>query len=108
MGGRDWEETEDIKEAIRRYVDFQETYTMRLMRAAKGASDKLAGYFEDVDFLARDDSGKPIFTAKDVAVNLEKIGNIVDSLDKLETRIKKEVKTDSRIRGGGEIGMYER
>jgi len=108
MGGRDWEETEDIKEAIRRYVDFQETYTMRLMRAAKGASDKLAGYFEDVDFLARDDNGKPIFTAKDVAVNLEKIGNIVDSLDKLETRIKKEVKTDSRIRGGGEIGMYER
>ena len=103
-----WEETEDIKAAMQRYVAFQETHTMRLMRAAKGASDKLAGYFETIDFLKVDDNGKPIFTAKDVAYNLEKVGTIVDSLDKLETRIKKEVKTDSRVRGGGEIGMYER
>ena len=104
----DWMETKEIKEAIKRYVDFQETHTMRLMRAAKGASDKLAGYFEAINFMDKDSNGKPIHTAKDVAVNLEKVGNIVDSLDKLETKIKKEVKTESRIRGGGEIGMYER
>tara|TARA_R110000744_G_scaffold37336_2_gene85632 strand:- start:108 stop:647 length:540 start_codon:yes stop_codon:yes gene_type:complete len=104
----EWKETEDVKLAMERYLDFQETHTMRLMRAAKGASDKLAGYFETIDFLKVDDNGKPIYTAKDVAVNLEKVGNIVDSLDKLETRIKKEVRTDSRVRGGGEIGMYER
>ena len=78
------------------------------MRAAKGASDKLAGYFENIDFLKVDDNGKPIYTAKDVAVNLEKVGSIVESLEKLETRIKKEVKTNSRVRGGGEIGMFER
>tara|TARA_R110002167_G_scaffold199470_4_gene402721 strand:- start:106 stop:645 length:540 start_codon:yes stop_codon:yes gene_type:complete len=108
MKDEKWEETEDIKLAIKRYIAFQETHTMRLMRAAKGASDKLAGYFENIDFLKVDDNGKPIHTAKDVAYNLEKVGNIVDSLDKLETRIKKEVKTESRVRGGGEIGMYER
>ena len=108
MQEEDWEETKEIKEAIKRYVNFQETHTMRLMRAAKGASDKLAGYFENINFLDKDDNGKPIHTAKDVAYNLEKVGNIVDSLDKLETRIKKEVKTESRVRGGGEIGMYER
>jgi hypothetical protein len=108
MQEEDWEETKEIKEAIKRYVDFQETHTMRLMRAAKGASDKLAGYFETINFLDKDANGKPIHTAKDVAYNLEKVGNIVDSLDKLETRIKKEVKTESRVRGGGEIGMYER
>tara|TARA_R110000824_G_scaffold65226_4_gene170050 strand:- start:11824 stop:12363 length:540 start_codon:yes stop_codon:yes gene_type:complete len=108
MQDEKWVETEDVKVAVKRYLDFQETHTMRLMRAAKGASDKLAGYFETIDFLKVDDNGKPIYTAKDVAVNLEKVGNIVDSLDKLETRIKKEVRTDSRVRGGGEIGMYER
>jgi len=108
MKEKNWKETEDIKLAIKRYLDFQETHTMRLMRAAKGASDKLAGYFETIDFLKVDENGKPIYTAKDVAYNLEKVGNIVDSLDKLETRIKKEVKTESRVRGGGEIGMYER
>ena len=106
--GKDWKETEDIKVAIKRYMDFQETHTMRLIRAAKAASDKLAGYFENIDFLKVDDNGKPIYTAKDVAVNLEKVGSIVESLEKLETRIKKEVKTNSRVRGGGEIGMFER
>lgn len=108
MRDEKWKETPEVKEAIQRYQGFQETHTMRLMRAAKGAADKLAGYFENIDFLKVDDKGKPIYTAKDVAYNLEKVGNIVDSLDKLETRIKKEVKTDSRVRGGGEVGMYER
>ena len=49
MKEKNWKETEDIKLAIKRYLDFQETHTMRLMRAAKGASDKLAGYFETID-----------------------------------------------------------
>ena len=52
--------------------------------------------------------GKPLYNAKDVASNLEKVGRIVESLDKLENKIKREVKSDSRIRGGGEIGLYER
>ena len=103
-----WKEDKDIIEAMEAYLKFQETHTMRLMKAAKGASDKLAGYFENVDFLIVDDKGRPLYTAKDVAINLEKVGNIVDSLDKLENRIKQEVKISSRIRGGGEIGMYER
>tara|TARA_R100001163_G_C5046236_1_gene183530 strand:- start:222 stop:761 length:540 start_codon:yes stop_codon:yes gene_type:complete len=108
MRDETWKESPEILEAVEAYTNFQETHTMRLMKAAKGAADKLAGYFEAVDFLKTDDNGKPIFTAKDVAYNLEKVGSIVDSLDKLETRIKKEVKTESRVRGGGEIGMYER
>ena len=108
IADEDWKETPEILVAMKAYRDLQETHTMRLMRAAKGASDKLAGYFETIDFLKVDDNGKPIYTAKDVAYNLEKVGNIVDSLDKLETRIKKEVKSDARVRGGGEIGMFER
>jgi hypothetical protein len=108
MQDEKWKETPEVSEAMIRYKEFQETHTMRLMRAAKGAADKLAGYFENIDFLKIDDKGKPVYTAKDVAYNLEKVGSIVDSLDKLETRIKKEVKTESRVRGGGDIGLYER
>ena len=103
-----WKESKEILEAMEAYINFQETHTMRLMKAARSASDKLAGYFENVDFLKVDDKGRPLYTAKDVAINLEKVGNIVDSLDKLETRIKQEIKTESRVRGGGEIGIYER
>ena len=53
----EWKEDKDIMEAMEAYLKFQETHTMRLMKAAKGASDKLAGYFEgvlwDVDVIKR-------------------------------------------------------
>ena len=113
---RDWikkrvkelKEDKHIKGAIDKYLEFQETHTMRLMKAAKGAVDKLTSYFENIDFLEKGENGKPLYNAKDVAINLEKVGSIVESLDKLETKIKKEIKTDSRVRGGGDIGLYER
>lgn len=108
MKDEDWEESSDISIAMGRYSEFQETHTMRLMKAAKGACDKLALYFENVDFSEKGEKGKPLYNAKDVASNLEKVGRIVESLDKLENKIKREVKSDSRIRGGGEIGLYER
>ena len=38
-----WKETPEILEAMKMYHELQETHTMRLMRAAKGAADKLAG-----------------------------------------------------------------
>ena len=103
-----WKEDKEIKEAMNKYLEFQETHTMRLMKAAKGAADKLAMYFEDIDFKEMGDNGRPLYNAKDVASNLEKVGSIVESLDKLENKIKKEIKADSRVRGGGDIGLYER
>ena len=103
-----WKEDKDIKDAMSKYLEFQETHTMRLMKSAKGAVDKLTSYFENIDFLEKGENGKPLYNAKDVAINLEKVGSSVESLDKLETKIKKEIKTDSRVRGGGDIGLYER
>ena len=38
------------------------------------------------------ENGKPLYNAKDVAINLEKVGSIVESLDKLETKLKKKLK----------------
>ena len=108
MKDKDWKEDKEIEEAMKKYLEFQETHTMRLMKAAKGAVDKLTSYFENIDFLEMGENGKPLYNAKDVAINLEKVGSIVESLDKLENKIKKEIKTDSRVRGGGDIGLYER
>jgi len=108
MKDQKWKEDKDIKGAMDKYLEFQETHTMRLMKAAKGAVDKLTSYFENIDFLEKGENGRPLYNAKDVAINLEKVGSIVESLDKLENKIKKEIKTDSRVRGGGDIGLYER
>ena len=103
-----WKAGKEVDEAIKAYRGFQETHTMRLMRAARSAADQLSIYFEEIDFKEKDDNGRPVYTAKDVAINLEKVGKIVESLDKLEEKIKKEIKTESRVRGGGDLGIYER
>ena len=50
MKDKDWKEDKEIEEAMKKYLEFQETHTMRLMKAAKGAVDKLTSYFENIDF----------------------------------------------------------
>ena len=50
---------------------------MYLLEKSKLAIYKMADYFEGVDFAALDDTGRPVYNAKDVAANLEKLGKIL-------------------------------
>lgn len=98
----------EIRNAIEKYKTLTETHTMRLLRAAKEATDKLAEYFRGVDYTATDEQGKLLYNAKDVAANLANMGKIVESLDAVEEKIKKEQTSRTKIRGGGDVGNYER
>ena len=53
-----------------------------------------------------DDNGKPIFNAKDLVMNLSKVGDVVSGLSKLEELVKKEEQKSSKVRGGVEINKY--
>lgn len=99
--------TEELDNAIKKYRDLQETVSVRMLRAAKKAADKLSEYFETINFKEVDKMGKPIYSARDVASNLKEIGGIVKSLSTLEDQVRKEQATSGKIRGGGEIGDYE-
>jgi hypothetical protein len=98
---------EDISDAIRKYRELQETVSVRMLRAAKKAADKLSEYFETINFKEVDKMGKPVYSARDVASNLKEIGGIVKSLSILEDQVRREQATGGKIRGGGEIGDYE-
>jgi len=100
--------TVEMKLAILKYKEFQETHSMRLLRSARVACDKMADYFREVDFAAADDQGKLKYNAKDVAANIAAVGKMIESLDKVEEKVKKEITTSSQIRGGGTEGSYER
>lgn len=108
MKDLDYVPDNDLEYLIQQYRDFYETTSMRLIRAARTACDKLSDYFEHIDFKELDDDGRPVYTAKDVAMNLAKVGDIVNSLDKLEDKVQKEIKSESKIKGGGDVGSYER
>ena len=101
------EPDEAIKKALERYKEFQNTTNTRLLLGARSAADKLAGYFEGVDFSQLDSYGKPVYSARELASNLKEVGNIVKSLVLLEKQVQKEQLDQQAVRGGNEIGQYE-
>lgn len=98
----------DVQAAIAKYISLRETRLTKLMRSANIAVDKIRNYFETVDLNERDvETGKPIYSAKDVMSNLASLGKTVESLQQLELMIKREQAKEKGIRGGAESGMFD-
>ena len=93
--------------AIKAYQEFHQTTSMYLLEKSKLAARKLADYFNDINFYERDEKGQPLYKATDVTRNLKEVGNIIDSLTKVENKVKKEVQESSHVRGGGSVGHFE-
>ena len=79
---------------------------LKLLKAAKESVKKLETYFRTVDLTLVDDNGRPIFHAKDLVNNLEKMGKVVDGLSRLEDIVKKEEQANNPTRGGVEVNKY--
>ena len=102
-----WSPDEGIGGAINKFRLLSETTSSRLLKSSKIAADKLAVYFETIDFTILDDNGKPIYSARELASNLSAVGNIIKSLRILEDQVRKEQMDDNVARGGAEIGIFE-
>ena len=92
--------------ACEKYDKLIETSAVRLLRAARESVIKLEKYFRDIDLTLSDDNGRPIFHAKDLISNLEKMGKVVDGLTRLEEIVKKEAQAANTNRGGIEVNKY--
>jgi hypothetical protein len=103
-----WKPDAAVKVAIDEYNDFQRTYSMRFLESARGLADKLSSYFDEVDFHATDESGKLLYSAKDAVSNLKQVGDVIESLDKVEEKVRTEVDSKSKIRGQKDIKERER
>ena len=51
--------------------------------------------------------GKPIYKPQDIMMAMSKTATVVDSLDKIGEKVKKELKDSGTIRGGNEKGFFE-
>jgi len=102
-----WKPDKHIEAAIAKFMEATQTTNSRLLKSAKNAAEKLAGYFDMIDFNEVDKDGKYLYSAKELASNLAAVGNIVKSLHQLEEMVKKEQLETNTVRGGGEIGFYE-
>jgi len=92
--------------ACKKYEELIETSAVRLLKAARESVVKLEKYFRDIDLTLIDDNGRPIFHAKDLINNLEKMGKVIDGLTRLEEIVKKEEQVANINRGGVEVNKY--
>jgi uncharacterized protein YfkK (UPF0435 family) len=101
-----WKPTTKVMAACAKYDKLIETSAVRLLKAAKESIMKLERYFRTIDLTLLDDRDKPIYSAKDLISNLEKMGKVVDGLTKLEEIVQREEQAANSNRGGVEVNKY--
>ena len=103
---KDFKPSAKVLAACKKYDKLIETSAVRLLRAARESVIKLEKYLRDIDLTLADDNGRPIFHAKDLISNLEKMGKVVDGLRNLEEIVKKEEQAANTNKGGIEVNKY--
>lgn len=104
---KDYKTTELIEVAIAKYKQLTRTPSMSFLEACLSAMKKLEDYFSHVDYTIMDDSGKPVYTATSVMKNLGDVGKVIESINKVQEKVQREVQNSDSIRGGGDMGKYE-
>ena len=98
--------TAKVKAGIDKYRELSETSAVKLLKAARSSVSKLERYFRTIDLQLLDDHGKPIYHAKDLIANLEKMGKVVNGLEELEDIVKKQQQKNNPNRGGVVTNKY--
>lgn len=94
--------TDEMKQLMKRFVEFQETPGARLLTASQSAAEGLIEALTSYSIDSMD-----IDTAIKVTRILKDVGSIVKSLDIAMKQAKAEQIETGRIKGGGIIGLYE-
>lgn len=95
-----WIPDESIKSAIIKYEELQNTPTLRLLKSARHALEEACNYYNAVK-----PNDKNIIA---ISNSIGKIGEIAESLDKLENKIKRESQADGRSKGDRPVNPLEK
>lgn len=98
--GEKWKPDQKVINAIRKYSEMQQTASLRYLIAVEGQLDEITNFLN---------TGEPISddNIKDRVAAMDKANKILLDLPKLKESVKKDISQTSKIRGGGDIGLYE-
>lgn len=96
---KNWKEPAIVQKGRAAYREFSMTPSLRSLQTARAALDKVNDYMDNFDHEV-DDIAK-------LHKVISGMGSMIESLGKIEDKVKKEMTENSRIRGGGEVGPYE-
>lgn len=102
-------EDESFKNACRKYNELQNSsISIRLLKSAMASVETLIFYLQNVDVNERNPlDGKPIYKTKDLIAEIKGCKDVVIGIRELEQQVKKELETDTGLRGNAEAGFYD-
>ena len=102
FGDEKYKPNDEVQTLEKRFLEFQETPSTRLLSASQTAAEGLIVALNDYSSGAMD-----IDTAIKVTRILKDVGNIIKSLDIAMKQAKAEQLDSGKVKGGGVIGRYE-
>jgi hypothetical protein len=108
FGDKEYSPEEEVEAAMDKYRALNITESMQLLESARESVHSLREYFEQADFTQRDDNGKLVWKPKDMVRNLEKLGDVVESLKTLKEEVEKEQHSQGDNRGGVKTNKYSK
>jgi uncharacterized iron-regulated protein len=113
--GDGWKVDSDLQEAIDTYMKFQETPSIKVLKATKealiNASKVIDVMNEQVEQAMADPENRDMVTAVDTIEKLltlsDKLPKTINTIVILEEKVQKEQHENSKVRGGGKAGSYE-
>lgn len=102
-----WKPDPKVMVAIDFYKERSETITTKLLENAMLGVHKISTYLSEVDLTDTDDRGKPLHDSKKVADTIGALDKLVDSLTKIEEKVKKERQVKDKMRGSVEKKLFE-
>ena len=97
--GENWKPDNKVKLAIMKYKELQTTPSLRYLDSVQNLLEKITNYFNGIQI--DDDSLKTAVDSSD------KANKIILALPKIREAVEKEISENSKIRGGGQVGMFE-
>lgn len=83
------------------------TVSQELLDSLRSSLYRLKDYLDNIEFNEEDDFNEQTKKVQSILSTGEKLGKIVESLAVLEKKVASEEAIKSKIRGGGDLGMFE-
>lgn len=105
--GEDWEPSELLKEAMDIYRRQTITTSALLLERMRKGADSICKFLENVDLLALDKNGKPIYQIASITSALKQIPEISRAISEAEKALAKDFATDDNARGSVQKAIGE-
>ncbi len=95
-----WKPDKLVLQAVKKYEDLQYSPALRFLQSQRHALEQLMVYYKSV-------KGANIIDPKKLSASMSDSAKVLEALDKIEERVRKELSAVGKVRGQGELGEYE-